>query len=118
MGILFQFLFITFLLLKVDSFNCPRGSDEVPREDVCVIGINEPKFYFDASRDCVSRGGVTAKIQNLYENSFIFTLIDQDVNGAAPYIGIERKPNNTWVYGDGSPLVYLNWALEDLALWS
>ncbi|CAJ0949649.1 unnamed protein product, partial [Mesorhabditis belari] len=39
--------------------------------------------------------------------------VTQEANGLAPYIGVERKQNNTWTYADGSTLGYQNWALNE-----
>ncbi|CAJ0921893.1 unnamed protein product, partial [Mesorhabditis belari] len=54
-----------------------------------------------------------AKIQNAFENSFIYRIVDQNLNSAAPYIGVRRNDDNTWTYSDGLPLKYENWAPKD-----
>ncbi|CAJ0949705.1 unnamed protein product, partial [Mesorhabditis belari] len=75
-----------------------------------MFAINETKFYFDAIRGCASLDGIPVKIQNLYENSFIYSyMLQGELKGATPFIGVERKETNVWTYADGTPLTYQNW---------
>ncbi|CAJ0919235.1 unnamed protein product, partial [Mesorhabditis belari] len=86
------------------------GSVQIPNEDVCVYAVTRPQNYDDAVDQCANLYGELAKIQNAFENSFIYRIVDQNLNSAAPYIGVRRNDDNTWTYSDGLPLKYENWA--------
>ncbi|CAJ0954098.1 unnamed protein product, partial [Mesorhabditis belari] len=101
------------LVSIVQCFECPNGSQPMPNEDVCMYAINQNEFYYDVIRRCGALGAIPAKIQNLYENSYLFVALQQELNNAAPFIGVERKRNNVWTYADGTPLSYQNWALNE-----
>jgi hypothetical protein len=104
-----EILLFPTIFLQVYSFECSNGGQSIPNENVCLIPVTKPKFYYDVIRECALLGGIPVKIQNVYENAFVFS-ITADFNGVSPYIGVERKPDNTWTYSDGSPLTYQNWA--------
>ncbi|CAJ0930458.1 unnamed protein product, partial [Mesorhabditis belari] len=74
---------------------------------------NETEFYVDVVRRCEALGGIPAKILNVFEGAYVFAVIPQNLNGVAPYIGVERKKNNIWTYADGTPLTYQNWGLNE-----
>ncbi|CAJ0921336.1 unnamed protein product, partial [Mesorhabditis belari] len=65
--------------------------------------------YMDVIRRCDNSSGGPAKIQNAFENSFIFTQFSALIDSPYMYIGVERKNATTWTYADGSPLTYQNW---------
>ncbi|CAJ0955345.1 unnamed protein product, partial [Mesorhabditis belari] len=104
----FRLLTLT-LFVAVSAGSCPEGSYSIPNENICVFPMPDSQYYIDAVRRCLKIGGMTAKIANVFENGFISSLLFT-FNGTAPYIGIERKSDNRWVYADGSPLTYQNWA--------
>ncbi|CAJ0936364.1 unnamed protein product, partial [Mesorhabditis belari] len=107
----FSSLFFSLSISLVDSFKCPNRSDQVPNEDVCMVAVSQAGVYANAAQGCSSFSGMPVKIQNLFENSFIYSyLLPGELNGVAPYIGIQRKNKIEWVYADGSTLIYQNWA--------
>ncbi|CAJ0950499.1 unnamed protein product, partial [Mesorhabditis belari] len=67
-----------------------------------------PGSYLDTVRTCQALNAIPVKIQNIFENSFVYAIIEE-LNGLTPYIGVEKKVDGTWVYSDGSPLIYSNW---------
>ncbi|CAJ0933808.1 unnamed protein product, partial [Mesorhabditis belari] len=98
-----------FFISHVLSF-CPTGSFELPSENVCAIPYATPQYYLQADRQCRSVGGMVSKIQNSFENAYLSAMNVQDFNSQPPYIGVERNSNGAWVYADGSPITYSNWA--------
>ncbi|CAJ0948204.1 unnamed protein product, partial [Mesorhabditis belari] len=113
---LFAVLEILVLFSSVHSFSCSSGSEQFPQENKCLYTIGENQFYSGALRDCFKKGGSVVKIGNALENSFTFIKLAQsNFSQISPYIGVERSPNGngTWIYSDGTPLTYSNWAQDE-----
>ncbi|CAJ0953850.1 unnamed protein product, partial [Mesorhabditis belari] len=104
------FLFSS-LFIGIQTFSCPSGSEPMPKEDVCMFLINQTVSYMNAFRRCLILGGIPAKVQNSFENAYLFAVAPNELgNNIYPYIGVERDADYTWNYADGSPLAYVNWA--------
>ncbi|CAJ0932274.1 unnamed protein product, partial [Mesorhabditis belari] len=106
MKALLRVYLFSYLLQTIVSFDCPNGGFQIPNEDICVYSVTNAKSYSQAKSECQSLGGIPSKIQNIFENAFIFSSITTDF----VYIGVELGSDNKFVYSDGTPLVYQNWA--------
>ncbi|CAJ0932157.1 unnamed protein product, partial [Mesorhabditis belari] len=99
------------IFIGIRGFSCPTGSFQSPNEDLCIYAISDVDFYSDAVQQCSRLGGNVVKIKNIFENAFLLGLIGSIFPaGQAPYIGVVKLSNGTWVYSDGTPLIYANWA--------
>ncbi|CAJ0927658.1 unnamed protein product, partial [Mesorhabditis belari] len=106
-----MFLMVIFLftfLSQIDSA-CLPDFEAIPGESKCLFSSygehsGRPKAA------CSYKGTIPAKIENAFENSFVFSkLTDPDFSENIAYIGVEKQ-NGVWVYSDGSALTYTNWA--------
>lgn len=86
-------------------------------DDDCVpVEEERPAFSFHAERktyaaaraDCQQRGGDIASIHSAEENAQAASLVGL---GSDAWIGFtDQRAEGTWVWSDGSPVVYTNWA--------
>ncbi|CAJ0919292.1 unnamed protein product, partial [Mesorhabditis belari] len=101
----------TFFLLHFNTAACNLAAKEFPNEEKCLSPILMANSYAEAYRFCDNRGAEVVKIENIYDNAFIVAnLAQSNASAQTPYIGVQRSSNGNWLYADGGPLTYANWA--------
>ncbi|CAJ0560189.1 unnamed protein product, partial [Mesorhabditis spiculigera] len=98
------------LFSAIQAFACPNGTISIPGQHLCVVPVPQAANYNNAIRECDRLGGGVVKIESVFENAILFGILESSFNGSAAYIGVEKSANGKWVYSDGSPLNYTNWA--------
>ncbi|CAJ0943647.1 unnamed protein product, partial [Mesorhabditis belari] len=107
-----QFYFLcsfSTLLLLIVAQNCPKGYVESVGGDACLYPVTLLENYQDCTHKCWLQHGVVAQPNNAFANKQIQQMIAQNLSNQLAYIGVIRQSGN-WVYSDGTPLTYQNWA--------
>ncbi|XP_077483764.1 macrophage mannose receptor 1-like isoform X2 [Amblyomma americanum] len=89
--------------------NCPE--DWIPFGENCYwFASNESRLmYFQALKHCKSQNARLVTVPTEKEQKFLMSrLYDATTN---LWIGLERLPNNTWTWIDGSSVEYTNWII-------
>ena len=99
------------------------GNDHFYEAILKPSGIN----WEDANEEALAMGGYLATITSLEENTFVFSLVDQNQdfwfidsydNGIGPFLGgfqLEGspEPDGGWQWVTGEPFLYTNWAIDE-----
>ncbi|CAJ0948484.1 unnamed protein product, partial [Mesorhabditis belari] len=101
------------LFLAVNGLTCPTGWTQLPNEPVCIYAVKQPAIYMDALWQCEQLGGTVVKVQNAFENSFIFSYAAQAFNTTEQFIGMQQQTSGAWVYADRTIPSYQSWAVGE-----
>ena len=78
-----------------------------PTNQHLYLYVNQAKSWYSARDYCASRGGYLVTIQDAEENEFIYQLS----NGGYTWLGAtDEAEEGTWVWVNGQPWEYRNWA--------
>ncbi|XP_044197756.1 type-2 ice-structuring protein-like [Thunnus albacares] len=100
----------------------PEKSDKVRISTVCPSGwtgfsgrcflyVQTPVSWADAERNCLSRGGNLASVQNIDEHHIIQSMILR-ITHTYPLAwlgGSDAQQEGTWFWSDGSPFSFSYW---------
>lgn len=90
---------------------CPSGTIQGVSDSECYVFRSKPELWFQADEDCMRRGGHLASVSGRLMNSFISQISDHYC--ASEYwlgAGWNTEADDAWVWTDGRPLRYTNWA--------
>ncbi|CAJ0950592.1 unnamed protein product, partial [Mesorhabditis belari] len=88
---------------------CPKGSTDYGDRGECLYPVNTKTNYTVAKQICRNFNGQMIKIHDIYENVLVgFQAAQSIAANSQSYIGVINS-NGTWIYDDGTPLLYQNW---------
>ena len=73
-----------------------------------------------ASRECAELGGHLARVESLSENRFVWKLSELAFVGGDGLWwvdGTDELQEGSWIFGNGEPLTFTNWAPGELSNW-
>ncbi|KAJ8038616.1 Macrophage mannose receptor 1 [Holothuria leucospilota] len=86
--------------------NCP--GEWFRYSDFCFFVDTTKRIFRDAKRACRTRGGELASIHSEEEQSFVYSILREDVQSY--FIGLTfDTQTQTWNYTDGTTLDFTNW---------
>ncbi|CAJ0953074.1 unnamed protein product, partial [Mesorhabditis belari] len=105
---MFKLIIVALFVHEIAAF-CPNGWFEVPQENSCLRVEDQETSYTQAIRSCEKSGGDIVKITDAFFNALVTAQGLSALNNRLIYIGVEKLPDGTWIYADGSFLSYQKW---------
>ncbi|XP_014831714.1 PREDICTED: galactose-specific lectin nattectin-like isoform X3 [Poecilia mexicana] len=90
------------------SITCPSGW--TPINSRCFLYVPNDMTWANAEKNCLSKGANLASVHNAYEYHQVQNLIAAAGHGSKKaWIGGTDEEEGTWLWSDGSPMIYTNW---------
>ncbi|XP_014877691.1 type-2 ice-structuring protein-like [Poecilia latipinna] len=91
------------------SITCPSGWTLIYSR--CFLYVPNYMTWADAEKNCLSMGANLASVHNPYEYHQVQNLIAAAGHGSkkAWIGGSDEEQEKTWLWSDGSPMIYTNW---------
>ena len=112
-------LFKNVLLFSILVFSVACSKNKIPKDATSFKG-HHYKVYYEhvswqqAQLKCVKMGGMLASVKSKEINDFIYKLS----KGTCLWLGASDKlMEGTWLWRDGSPMNYTNWASKGPDNW-
>uniref|UniRef100_A0A096MA76 C-type lectin domain-containing protein n=1 Tax=Poecilia formosa TaxID=48698 RepID=A0A096MA76_POEFO len=88
---------------------CPSGW--TPINGRCFRYVAKPMAWIDAEKNCLSMGANLASVHNMQEYHQVQALITAASRGSGlTWLGgSDAQKDRTWLWSDGSPMLYKNW---------